>query len=119
MTKKKVITSYHAPIYSPNMEARARASVFRKLIEKKFNIRMGCWCETPVGPHTQPMYQFAFETVQFPEIVRWLLLNRNGLTVLVHPETGQDYVDHRHNSFWLGELLTVNKDFLRSGQKSA
>jgi aromatic ring-cleaving dioxygenase len=78
---------------------------------------MGRWHETPVGPHTQPMYQVAFEAKQFPEIVPWLLLNRNGLTVLVHPETGNDFDDHVHNSLWLGEVLPVNEGFLGSGQK--
>ena len=31
----------------------------------------------------------------FPDIVPWLMLNRRGLTVFVHPETGDNLADHR------------------------
>ena len=119
MADQNDITGYHAHIYYTNPEARERAAVLRELIDDKFDIRMGRWREEPVGPHPQPMYQVAFEVEQFPDIVPWLMLNRNGLTILVHPETGDNYDDHVHNPLWLGEVLPVNEDFLRSGQNSA
>ncbi|MGY9014255.1 MAG: DOPA 4,5-dioxygenase family protein [Rhodospirillales bacterium] len=119
MAEKSDITGYHAHIYYSNPEARERAAVLREHIDDKFVIRMGRWRETPVGPHPQPMYQVAFEVDQFSDIVPWLMVNRNGLTILVHPETTDNFADHVYNSVWFGEVLPVNEDFLRSGQTSA
>jgi aromatic ring-cleaving dioxygenase len=119
MVDNKDITGYHAHIYYTKPEARERAAVLRALIDEKFDIRMGRWREDPVGPHPQPMYQVAFETSQFADIVPWLMLNRNDLTILVHPETDDNYADHMVHPLWLGEVLPMNEVFLKSGQNSA
>ena len=73
---------------------------------------MGRWRDEPVGPHPQPMYQVAFETAVFPALVPWLMLNRDGLTVLVHPRTGDEVADHGRFALWLGAPLALNMDFL-------
>lgn len=54
------------------------------------------------------MYQVAFAPSEFARIVPWLMLNRDGLTVFVHPETGDDLADHRDYPLWLGEKLELN-----------
>ena len=43
----------------------------------------------------------------------WLMLNRGGLDVLVHPETGDAYDDHLANALWLGKPLPLRLDVLR------
>jgi DOPA 4,5-dioxygenase len=53
------------------------------------------------------MYQVVFATLDFGKIVPWLMLNRQGLDILVHPETGDDLQDHRDNALWLGEKLKL------------
>ena len=58
------------------------------------------------------MYQVAFAPDQFAPIVQWLMLNRRGLTVLVHPATGQDLEDHRDLSLWMGHVLDLKLDAL-------
>ena len=62
---------------------------------------LGRWHDQPVGPHPQAMYQVVFRPEQFGLIVPWFLLNRRGLTILVHPETGDDYKDHAQHALWL------------------
>lgn len=47
----------------------------------------------------------------------WLMLNREGLNVLVHPQTGDHVVDHLNSSLWLGEKLQLNVDTLRRVRK--
>jgi len=42
-----------------------------------------------------------------------LMLNREGLSVLVHPSTGDGYGDHMERSLWLGERLKLNEEALR------
>tara|TARA_Y100000994_G_scaffold248491_1_gene256427 strand:+ start:1248 stop:1430 length:183 start_codon:yes stop_codon:yes gene_type:complete len=55
------------------------------------------------------MYQVAFHCGIFPEIVPWLALNRNGLAILVHPESGDGLADHTAHAMWMGEILKINE----------
>jgi DOPA 4,5-dioxygenase len=106
------ITGYHAHIYYDTF-TRATAAWLREAIERAFPVRMGRWREAPVGPHPQSMYQVAFETAIFAQIVPWLMLNRRGLAILVHPETGDAYSDHAVNPLWLGQPLPLRLWTLR------
>ena len=38
------------------------------------------------------------------KIVPFIALERNGLTVLVHPNTEDDLADHRDYAFWMGAM---------------
>jgi aromatic ring-cleaving dioxygenase len=73
---------------------------------------MGRWHDRPVGPHPQAMYQVAFPPELFPRLVPWLALNRAGLTVLVHPETGRARADHLQHALWLGAVLPLDAGVL-------
>ena len=106
------VTGYHAHIYYDEA-SRADAAVVREALDAHFTVKLGRWRDEPVGPHPEPMYQVAFAPDQFDRIVRWLMLNRRGLTVLVHPETGQDLEDHRDQALWMGRVLDLNLDVLR------
>ena len=48
------------------------------------------WREQAYGPHPVGAYQIAFAPALFGQIVPWLMLNREGLSVLLHPLTGDD-----------------------------
>ena len=73
---------------------------------------LGRWHAVPVGPHPRAMYQIAFGVELFPTLVPFLALNRAGLTVLVHPESGRPKDDHLKHAMWLGEVLSLNADML-------
>ncbi len=107
------IRGYHAHIYY-DAASRERAARIRELIEMNFTVVMGRWRDQPVGPHPQAMYQVAFATAEFERIVPWLMLNRDELVVLVHPETGDDYADHAEHALWMGRKLELKLDFLRN-----
>jgi hypothetical protein len=51
--------------------------------------------------------QIAFPAGLIGEFVPWLMLNRDGLTVLLHPETGDDYTDHTAHAAWFGAVLPL------------
>ncbi|AFY31093.1 DOPA 4,5-dioxygenase family protein [Calothrix sp. PCC 7507] len=106
------ITGFHAHVYFDPM-SREAATRIREGLDTKFDVRLGRWHDQPVGPHPKAMYQVAFLPNQFDKVVPWLMLNREGLVILVHPETGNDVADHTDNSLWLGEKLELNIDFLR------
>jgi aromatic ring-cleaving dioxygenase len=111
------ITGYHAHIYYDDA-SRERAARIREFIEANFKVVMGRWRDEPVGPHPQAMYQVAFEAAEFSRLVPWLMLNRDGLTMLIHPQTGDAYTDHLENPLWLGEKLRLKADTLRSLPKT-
>ncbi len=96
------IQSYHAHVYY-DAETKETAARLREAVEARFDITMGRWHDRPVGPHPCWSYQIAFETELFAELVPWLALNRDGLDVLVHPNTGQDLPDHAGRAMWLGQ----------------
>jgi aromatic ring-cleaving dioxygenase len=107
------IEDYHAHIYY-DPDTREVAAQLREAIESSFTVEMGRWHDEPVGPHPQSMYQVKFATTEFSRIVPWLMLNRRGLDILVHPNTGDAYEDHATHALWLGEKLKLRLDFLRN-----
>ena len=54
-----------------------------------------------------------FENSEFQSIVPWLMLNREGLDVLVHPLTESSYDDHSKNALWLGTPVPMRLEILR------
>jgi len=103
---------YHAHIYY-DAETRPIAERLREAIGNRFGVELGRWRDEPVGPHPVPMYQAAFPAAEFPRIVPWLMLNRGGLSVLVHPETEDAYDDHTIHALWLGAPLPLRVEGLR------
>ena len=79
---------------------------------------MGNWHDEPVGLHPASMYQVAFPVAEFPRLVPWLMLNRGGLSVLVHPETECAYDDHAIHALWLGTPLPLRLEALRRARRS-
>ncbi len=53
-----------------------------------------------------------------PAFVPWLMLNRLGLTVLVHPNTEDARADHLVHALWMGEVLPLNADVLPAGPQA-
>jgi DOPA 4,5-dioxygenase len=106
------IEDYHAHIYY-DAASKDRATILRQWVEERFTVRMGSWHDEPVGPHVQAMYQIAFTPEQLPTLVPFLMLNRMGLTILLHPQSGRPRDDHTLNAVWMGKVLPVKTALLR------
>jgi aromatic ring-cleaving dioxygenase len=107
------ITHYHAHIYY-DPATRERAARLREQVATAFPAAtLGRWHDAPVGPHPQSMYQIAFPRELLAAFVPWLMLNRDGLTVLLHPETGDDYVDHTDHAAWFGAVLPLRLEMFK------
>lgn len=107
------IHDWHAHVYFDAATRPVAASV-RDGIAAAFPAAvLGRWHEVPVGPHTRAMYQVAFAPALMPALVPWLMLNRGGLAVLIHPETGHELADHTTHAAWLGEVLPLKTDVLK------
>ena len=105
------IKDWHAHVYF-DAASRDAAWALRERIEKTFPIEMGRFHEKPVGPHPCFSYQVLFQPDQLAPLLSWLALNRGDLTVLVHPNTGQQLADHRDRAIWLGRQETLDLSVL-------
>jgi DOPA 4,5-dioxygenase len=118
MKENSIISGFHAHVYY-DTETREVAARIREELGARFEVQLGRWHDKPIGPHPKSMYQVAFAPDQFPQVVPWLMLNREGLDILVHPETGDDVTDHTAHALWLGEKLDLNISFLQGIKPNA
>ena len=106
------LKDYHAHVYY-NPVTRPIAEKLRDMLVSKFAVEPGAFSDEPRGPH--PISQFAviFEAEEFQKIVPWLMLNREGLDVLVHPLTDNSYDDHSRYAVWLGSPVALKLNTMR------
>lgn len=109
MSEPKAIETFHAHVYYDEATKPAAARI-REAVEDRFEVVMGRWHDKPVGPHPMWSYQIAFDAKLFGEIIPFLALRREGLTVFVHPNTGDALADHTDHVMWLGasQILDVS-----------
>ncbi|HEX2940863.1 MAG TPA: DOPA 4,5-dioxygenase family protein [Rhodopila sp.] len=108
------IVDYHMHVYYDpgDPDSRARAAQLRSWVEQRFAVRMGRWHDVPVGPHPTAMYQILFSVEVFPTLVPFVMMNRQDLTILLHPESGRPRDDHTLNAVWMGSVLPLNTAIL-------
>ena len=110
------IKGYHAHIYYEPQTKEAAARVREGL--SRFNVVLGRWHDELVGPHLKGMYQALFAPEEFAKVVPWLMLNRDGLTILLHPGTGNPYLDHTDHAVWFGSVLPLRLEALEDTRRT-
>jgi DOPA 4,5-dioxygenase len=113
------IASYHAHIYFDGPEQRVLAMCLREQIAERFSVALGRVHDGLIGPHGRAMYQVSFDVPTFARLLPWLMLNRQGLAVLVHPNTGRERSDHLTHAVWLGEMLPILQPEMLSEETQA
>jgi aromatic ring-cleaving dioxygenase len=111
----QTIQDWHAHVYFTDAASKATALRLREAIGARFETRLGRVHDVPVGPHPTPMYQVAFANELFASLVPWLALNRDGLKILVHPNTDDAVADHSSHAIWMGGDLPLRLEVLRRG----
>lgn len=107
MKQTSTITGYHAHVYFDATTVDQARSLCQTA-SQVFGLAMGRLHERNVGPHPMWSCQLGCNPVQFAELLPWLALNRDGLTVFAHPETGNHLQDHRDHGIWLGTGLDLD-----------
>jgi aromatic ring-cleaving dioxygenase len=95
------IRDFHAHIYydPEEVELAKRLAV---AAQKRFPIAVGHFHLRPVGPHPRGSVQLTVPKAAFGDVAQFLALNRGGLTVFAHAETGDDLADHSKHVIWFG-----------------
>lgn len=106
------VHGYHAHVYY-DQDTLEAATKLRETLGANFPVELGRLNTDPIGPH--PVSQFAaiFKPDAFQSVVSWLMLNRQGLDILIHPLTEDMVDDHSVYALWLGEPVKLKLDTLK------
>ncbi len=104
---------YHAHVYFELSQESLATHLHHEITANRDDIlRIFPLVMHKVGPHDKPMFEIHFNDNQ-QGFVNWLDQHRKGLSVLIHPNTGNDLQDHTDNAVWLGEELPVRVDIFK------
>lgn len=101
------ITGWHAHVYFDGATIETARSLCSQCSEI-FGITMGRVHDKPVGPHPDWSCQLSVPPEKFAAVMSWLALNRQGLVIFAHPETGQTLEDHRDRAIWMGAVRPLD-----------
>ena len=104
--------AYHAHIYF-DADTVAFVEQLTDEIAKLFGLKVGRIHQKLVGPHTRWSVQILFSHKDFDRFIPWLDQQRNGLTVLVHGQTGDAITDHTDYAYWLGDSVAIDLNGLK------
>jgi len=107
------IQSWHAHVYFDG-DSRDRAKALHDRAPELFPAaEIGRFHDKPVGPHPMWSFQIAFAPDQLFAVTSWFALNRNGLDVFIHPNTGDALTDHRDRALWIGRSYELDLEPLK------
>jgi len=95
------IRDFHAHIYYDPEEV-GLAKQLAASAQARFPIAVGHFHLRPVGPHPRGSVQLTVPREAFGDLAQFLALNRGGLTIFAHAETGDDLADHTEHVIWFG-----------------
>lgn len=101
-------SGYHIHFYCDVEQIPLCREIREKLLQEVPEIEgAGSVRNAPIGPHPVPMFEAWFGNPSLDPVLRWAMENRRGLSVMIHPISGDDLVDHRDHSIWLGKPLPL------------
>ena len=101
------IRGFHAHIYFDPTELDAAQALAREA-KALFGVPVGHFHERPVGPHPRGSCQLTVPAERFGAFAEWAALNRRGLTIFAHADTGEDLADHSEHVIWFGPSEPLN-----------
>src|SRR5882672_8938057 len=103
---------YHAHVYY-SAATKPVAERLAQRLNETFDVEIGQFSGERVGPHPIPQFQMIFKDEQFADVVPWLMLNREGLDILLHPLTDNMVDDHTVYATWLGQPVGLVLDHMQ------
>lgn len=100
------VTDFHAHVYY-DAATLEQARGLCEAARDRFGLAMGRLHERLVGPHPRWSCQLTVPAERIGPVITWLALHRHGLTLFIHPNSGDALADHRDYAIWMGELLPL------------
>lgn len=107
MTESNPVSGFHAHVYF-DRETIDQAKSLCEAARDRFGLIMGRMHEKPVGPHPDWSCQLAVAPEKAGEVISWLAINREGLVIFIHPETGDHLADHTKHTIWMGAIRELD-----------
>ena len=98
----------HAHIYFEDQNREVVERIRLNLLSSPWCLFVGSLSDKLLGPHPRLQLEIHFHDEELMNAVKYLLLNRENLSVLVHTVSQNDYLDHTENCFWLGTELKLD-----------
>jgi len=98
---------YHIHLYFTS-QTRESAIQIQEALTKLAGVHLHHINEKPVGPHPTRQISFRFKSDQLIKVQKWLSQNRQGHSILIHCETGDDLYDHTKGAIWIGKKLVLD-----------
>ncbi len=108
------VKGYHVHVYYDGA-TRASAEELRAAVAREFAVECGALRDGEAGPHPVPQFRIICKSEVFPKLVPWLMLNRQGLDILVHPLSEDSLADHTRHALWLGRPVALKLAALSGG----
>lgn len=109
------INGYHVHVYFDHTSIDFAVSLTEQLHEK-LGYQLGEVNQKPVGPHPVWSRQVSFKHHDYDAVMAWLEENRKQLSVLIHPLTENEYLDHTSSAVWLGPSLELDLSIFTNKQ---
>lgn len=109
----------HAYFDHETAECVAEGRAFMGLVRQAFastpHVEVHSFVRAPVGPHPRGSFEVLFTREAFADYVSWLMFSRpSRLSVLIHPLSGSQTLDHTTRGLWLGEPLAIDRAMMEA-----
>ena len=108
-----MIKELHIHLYYTEYSIVKARTLVDQMLANNIDIEVGRFHEREVGPHPRWSVQLLVKGNVFGEVLSFVAMNRDGLTVFSHPVTGDDLKDHTDYAIWMGEMLDLKLEMFK------
>jgi aromatic ring-cleaving dioxygenase len=115
LASEELVDEYHIHTYfdEHNAASRAAAMEIRSKLEDllrsgRFPIQLGRVNDGPRGPHPIGSFETWVPAEALGDVLGWFMLHRGALSVMLHPLTTREVLDHTTRAMWLGQVLPLD-----------
>jgi len=108
MSTPENLHGFHVHIYFDD-DTRAKATAVHDSLVAEFEGQPSRSKFTGIaGPHPVAQMQVIFRKDKFTaDVLPWLMFNRQGMDILIHPLTDDEVEDHTAHAVWLGKPVAL------------
>jgi len=100
----------HIHVYFNELSKPQAMSLRQMVVERFPDLTIGKTHDKPIGPHPTGNYVVLTPDERVAEVESFLKENHGGLSVLIHPVSGDDHHDHDDDHIrWIGKPVELIK----------